>query len=187
VIAKFTVVPAYTYHTQNGVVIVGDILLRPFVILFHCSSTDRGIPPSPRAPAPMPVAPCGSGEPDGGQLRRGAGAGERPRQRRERFGEQRLREQMGSHWLTDLECGDLQRDRKRTRRRRRWVCFSLRDCHFDTPMASAATNSSGWGLTEICFCKVDLAIFSYLHRGMLRCLTGTRQNKEELVAPVHNL
>lgn len=74
--------PEYTYHTKNGVVIVGDILLRFFMIRFRCGGTDPEIPP-PRAAAPLPVAPYGSGEPDGGQLPRGAGAGERPWQRRE--------------------------------------------------------------------------------------------------------
>jgi len=71
------------------------------MIRFRRSGTDPEIP-SPRTPAPLPVSPYGSGEPDGGQLPRGAGAGERPWQRRECVGEQRRREERGRHCLTDF-------------------------------------------------------------------------------------
>ena len=141
----------YTYHTQNGIVILGDILLRPLVIRFRRSGSNPEVPPPPRTPTPLAVAPNGSGEPDGGQLPRGAGARERPRQCRERVGEQRRREEGRSHWLPDLECGDLQQDRTRTRKRAGggdWFAFLC---------GKAATNSSGSGLTGVCFCKLDLA------------------------------
>lgn len=145
----------HTYHTQNGIVIVGDILLLPFTIRFRGSGKYPEIP-SPRTPAP-PVATYGSGEPDGGQLPRWAGAEERPWQRRERVGEQRWREERGRHFLTDfgMRRRPARSGSNEEARGGEGSAFLCGDSAVFT-LPSAATNSSGPGLTAICFCKFDL-------------------------------